>query len=164
MPLESKKRQVYGLVTWSAVCFFVAAMGAVASSQADSFYAQLERPYWAPPSWVFGPVWTILYGLMAIAAWLVWLDRESRFVRVALVVFVLQLIFNALWSWLFFRWRQGGLGFVDIVLLCGLIVVTLMRFWRIRPLAGALLVPYLLWVAFAAALNYSVWKLNPSLL
>jgi benzodiazapine receptor len=164
MPLESKKRQVYGLVTWSAVCYLVAAMGAVASSQADSFYAQLERPYWAPPSWVFGPVWTILYGLMAIAAWLVWLDRESRFVRVALFVFVLQLIFNALWSWLFFGWRQGGLGFVDVVLLCGLIVVTLVRFWRIRPLAGALLVPYLLWVAFAAALNYSVWKLNPSLL
>ena len=164
MSPESKKKQVYGLLAWLAVCYVVAATGAVASSQAGTFYAQLDRPYWAPPSWVFGPVWTILYGLMAIAAWRVWRDRESRLVRVALFFFVLQLLFNALWSWLFFGWQQGGLAFLDIVLLCGLIVVTLLRFWRISRLSGALLVPYFLWVAFASALNYSVWKLNPLLL
>jgi len=101
---------------------------------------------------------------MAMAAWWVWRDRKSRFVRVALFFFVLQLLCNALWSWLFFGWHQGGLAFLDIVLLCSLVLVTLVKFWRISPLSGALLVPYFLWVAFASALNYSVWKLNPLLL
>ena len=102
--------------------------------------------------------------MMGIAAWLVWRARESGPVRTALCLFLLQLVFNSLWSWLFFEWRQGGLAFLDIVLLWSLVVVTLILFWRIRPLAGALLMPYLLWVGFAAALNYSVWQLNPSVL
>jgi tryptophan-rich sensory protein len=141
-----------------------AAIGAAASLQADSFYVQLDRPNWAPPSSVFGPVWTTLYGLMAIAAWLAWRAREVGLVRAALFVFLLQLLLNSLWSWLFFHWRQGGLAFLDILLLWSLIVVTLILFWRIRPLAGALLIPYLLWVTFASALNYSIWQLNPSVL
>ncbi len=101
---------------------------------------------------------------MAIAAWLVWQAREVRVKRVALLFFLSQLILNALWSWLFFRWRQGAAAFLDILCLWALIAVTLILFWRIRPLAGALLIPYLLWVTFASVLNYAIWRLNPSLL
>lgn len=152
------------LMGWIAVCYVAAAIGAAASLQAGSFYAQLIRPDWAPPASVFGPVWTALYALMAVAAWLVWRLREIRLARPALILFVLQLISNSLWSWLFFGWHRGALAFLDVVLLWVLITMTLGLFWRIRPLAGALLIPYLAWVTFASALNYSIWKLNPSLL
>jgi tryptophan-rich sensory protein len=153
-----------GLVLWLALCFLAAGLGAAASVQAGAFYAELVRPDWAPPASLFGPVWTLLYAMMAVAAWLVWLRRGSGPVRLALAVFVTQLVLNALWSWLFFDWRLGALSFLDIVALWALIVVTLVLFWRIRPLAGWLLVPYLAWVTFAAALNYRLWQLNPSLL
>ena len=132
--------------------------------QAKSFYGQLTQPAWAPPGWLFGPVWTLLFALMAIAAWLVWRSGGFRANRAALSLFLLQLSLNALWSWLFFAWHRGALAFADIVLLWILIVATLVSFWRVRPIAGALLIPYLLWVSFAAALNYSVWQLNPQIL
>jgi tryptophan-rich sensory protein len=102
--------------------------------------------------------------MMAVAAWLVWRRRENRPARLALAFFVLQLVLNALWSWLFFGWNQGALSFLDIVLLWELIVATLVLFWRINPWAGLLLVPYLAWVTFAAALNYEIWQLNRSIL
>ena len=122
------------------------------------------RPEWAPPSSVFGPVWTVLYALMGIAAWLVWRERHTPGSRRALLLFGAQLVLNTLWSWLFFAWHQGGLAFLDIVVLWLLIVLTIVAFWRIRPLAGALLLPYLAWVTYAAALNLAVWRLNPQLL
>jgi translocator protein len=153
-----------GLVVWLAICYAAAAIGAAASLQADTFYVQLIRPDWAPPASVFGPVWTVLYGLMGVSACLVWSAREVRPARPALILFLLQLVSNALWSWLFFSWHQGALAFLDILLLWALIVMTLVLFWRIRLLAGVLLVPYLAWVSFASALNYSIWQLNPSLL
>lgn len=153
-----------GLVSWLVVCFVAAAVGAAASLQADTFYAQLVRPDWAPPAAAFGPVWSMLYALMAVAAWLVSKRLETPLMRIALAFFVLQLSMNALWSWLFFGWHQGALAFLDIVLLWMCIAVTLVLFWRIRPLAGLLLVPYLVWVTFASALNYQIWQLNPSLL
>lgn len=140
-----------------------AAIGSAASLQAGPFYTQLARPDWAPPSFVFGPVWTVLYALMGIAAWLVWRDAGFRAAKTALTLFLVQLALNALWSWLFFVWHRGGLAFADILLLWALIIGTLIAFWRIRPLAGALLVPYLMWVSFASALNYSVWQLNPEI-
>jgi benzodiazapine receptor len=161
---SSRGLSASGLVLWLAACFFAAAVGASASLQAGTFYAELVRPDWAPPAAVFGPVWTALYAIMAIAAWLVWERREIRVARIALAVFVLQLISNALWSWLFFGWRQGALSFLDIVFLWVLIAVLLVLFWRIRPLAGLLLIPYLAWVTFASALNYQIWQLNPSIL
>jgi tryptophan-rich sensory protein len=152
------------LVVWLAVCFLVAAIGASASLQAGAFYAELTRPDWAPPAAIFGPVWTMLYAMMAVAAWLVWRRREMPPARMALVFFLLQLVLNALWSWLFFGWNQGALSFLDIVLLWAMLVVTLVLFWRVRPLAGLLLVPYLAWVTFACALNYEIWQLNPAML
>lgn len=153
-----------GLLVWLALCFLAAAIGASASVQAGTFYAELIRPDWAPPAALFGPVWTLLYAMMAVAAWLVWRRRDTRPVRMALVFFLLQLVLNALWSRLFFGWRLGALSFLDIVLLWSLIVTTLALFWRVSPLAGWLLVPYLAWVTFAAVLNYRLWQLNPSLL
>ena len=163
MTLE-RNRQVIGFVAWLAICFIAAAIGSAASLQAGSFYTDLARPDWAPPPSVFGPVWSVLYALMAIAAWMVWRVAGFAAARTALVLFLVQLAFNALWSWLFFGWRLGGLAFVDILVLWALILATLVMFWRIRPLAGALLIPYLLWVSFASALNYSVWQLNPQVL
>lgn len=153
-----------GLAGWLIVSFIAAAIGARASIQAGSFYSELARPDWAPPASVFGPVWTVLYVLMGIAAWLVWRDGGFRAARFALTLFLAQLAVNALWTWLFFGWHRGALAFADILLLWTLIVATLLTFWRIRPLAGALLVPYLLWVTFAVTLNYAVWQLNPQAL
>lgn len=153
-----------GLAAWLGLSFVAAAIGAAASIRAASFYAQLIRPDWAPPGNVFGPVWTILYALMGIAAWLVWRSAGLRGARFALGLFVAQLAANALWSWLFFAWHRGALAMADIVLLWLLLVATIIAFWRIRPLAGMLLIPYLLWVSFAAALNLAVWQMNPQLL
>ena len=164
MTSHTRQTQILALVGWFIVSFGASAIGAVASIQAKSFYGQLAQPSWAPPSSVFGPVWTVLYALMAIAAWLVWRSGGFRANRAALSLFILQLALNALWSWLFFAWHRGAWAFSDIVLLWGLIVATLGCFWRVRPLAGALLIPYLFWVSFASALNYSVWQLNPQLL
>ena len=164
MPSLSMQKQILGLVGWLVLSFAASAVGAVASIQAESFYAQLAQPVWAPPPWVFGPVWTVLYALMGIAAWLVWRSGGFRANRQALTLFLLQLAFNAVWSWLFFAWHLGVLSLADILVLWILIVATLVSFWRVRPLAGALLIPYLLWVSFASALNYSLWQLNPQVL
>ena len=159
-----KHKQVLGLVAWLMVTFMAAGIGSAASINAESFYMQLVRPAWAPPPSIFGPVWTALFALMGVAAWLVWRMGGFRAARIALSIFLVQLASNALWSWLFFGWHLGALAFADIVLLWALIVATMMTFWRVRPLAGALLMPYLLWVSFAAVLNYRVWQLNPQLL
>lgn len=158
------RRRVLGLVGWLALSLVVSAVGGLASLGAQDFYAQLARPDWAPPASVFGPVWILLYLMMAVAAWLVWRVGGLAAQRIALGLYLLQLLPNVLWSWLFFAWQRGGWAFADIVLLWGLIVATVLAFWRVRPLAGALLLPYLLWVSFATALNYAVWVGNPALL
>jgi tryptophan-rich sensory protein len=162
--VPSKQKQVVGFVGWLVLCFATSAVGAVASIQAKSFYGGLIQPNWAPPSWVFGPVWTFLYAAMAVAAWLVWRNGGFRANRTALSLFVTQLLLNAIWSWLFFAWAQGMLAFIDILLLWILIGATLVSFWRVRPMAGILFIPYFLWVSFAAVLNLAVWLLNPEIL
>lgn len=160
----SSTKPAVGLIGWLVLSFVAAAVGAAASVQAATFYQHLLQPSWAPPSSVFGPVWSVLYALMGISAWLVWREGGWRRRRGALTLFVVQLAINALWSWLFFGWHQGALAFADIVLLWVLIVATIVSFWRVWPLASALLLPYLCWVSFAAALNYAVWHLNPQIL
>lgn len=157
-------RQALGLAGWLALTFLAAALGAAASVQASGFYAALDRPGWAPPASVFGPVWSALYLSMAIAAWLVWCSGAGPHRKPALALFVAQLAVNALWSWLFFGWKLGVWALVDVVLLLVLVAATLLAFWRSRLLAGLLLVPYLAWVAFATALTWSVWQRNPALL
>lgn len=131
---------------------------------APSFYAQLEQPPWSPPAQVFGPVWAVLYTLMAVAAGLIWQRRSRPHARLALALYGVQLALNALWSWIFFAWHSGALAVVEIAALWLAIAATVVAFWRIRPLAGALLVPYLAWVTFAAALTVALWRLNPGLL
>lgn len=153
-----------GLPVWLAASFIAAALGGVASVDAGPFYMQLVRPDWAPPPGLFGPVWSVLYTLIGIAAWLVWRIDGLGAHRTALVLFLAQLGVNALWSWLFFGWHLGGLAFADVLLLWVLILATMLHFWRASPLAGVLLLPYLLWVSFAAVLNFSVWQLNPGML
>ncbi len=160
----SVSRQAIGLLAWLVLTFVAAAIGAVASANAGAFYAQLTRPSWAPPGWLFGPVWSALYALMGVSAWLVWRARGLVGARIALILFITQLAANALWSWLFFLWHQGGLAFAEVLILWCLIVATVVSFWRISALATALLMPYLAWVTFASALTFAVWRLNPGLL
>ncbi|MGZ8470710.1 MAG: TspO/MBR family protein [Gemmatirosa sp.] len=138
-----------------------AGIGGIASARAGDFYLALQRPGWAPPSWLFGPAWTALYVLMAIAAWMVWRVRERRGARHALLLYGAQLALNALWPWVFFAWRRGALAAIEIVLLLLVLVATARAFARVRRRAAVLLLPYLLWVAYATALTWSVWRLNP---
>jgi len=156
--------QALGLAGWLLLTLAAAAVGAIASADAGAFYQQLSRPPWAPPGWLFAPVWSALYLLIGIAAWLVWRERGLRGARTALSLFVIQLAANALWTWLFFAWREGTLAFIEILILWALIVATLVAFWRVRPLAGGLLLPYLAWVTFASALTFATWRMNPQLL
>lgn len=160
----SRSRQVLGLIGWLLVSFAAAAIGAFASASAGEFYRELVRPSWAPPGWLFGPVWSVLYACMGIAAWLVWRARGFSRARSALLLFIAQLAANALWTWLYFAWRLGSLAFAEILLLWGLILATIVSFRRVSTAAAALLLPYLAWVTFAAALTLATWRLNPGLL
>ena len=149
------------MLAWLLLSFAAAGVGAVASARANTFYQQLVRPEWAPPAWVFGPVWSVLYLLMAIAAWVVWRQCGFRESGVALWLFIAQLTANAVWSWLFFSWHTGAWAFYDILILWVLLLCTVVSFWRLQSLAGALLLPYLAWVTFAAALCFAIWRMNP---
>jgi translocator protein len=137
------------------------AVGGFATARAvTSWYPTLTKPAWTPPAWLFGPVWTVLYVLMGVAAWRVWLHRAEPPAAQALAIFGVQLVLNALWSLLFFGLRAPGLAMAELVLLWLAIAASLGAFWRLEPLAGALLVPYLAWVTFAGALNHAIWWLN----
>jgi len=160
----STTKQALGLFGWLLLVFAAAAIGGLASARAGTFYAELVRPGWAPPGWLFGPVWSVLYALMGVSAWLVWRAQGFAGARCALLLFMAQLGVNALWTWLFFAWHRGALAFAEILLLWVMIVGTIMLFWRISKLAGGLLLPYLAWVTFAAALTYAIWQRNPGLL
>lgn len=157
-------RQIVGLAGWLLVTFAAAAVGGVASADAGAFYQQLARPAWAPPAAAFAPVWTVLYVLMALAAWLVWRARGFSGALGALSLYLVQLVANALWTWLFFVWRLGALAFGEVVILWALVLATLVAFWRVRSLAGVLLVPYLAWLSLACALTYATWQGSPQLL
>ena len=141
--------------------YSAAAIGGLASVNAENFYALLVRPTWAPPAWLFGPVWSILYTLIAASIWLVWL--KARFgVRLPYLVLGAQLVFNTLWSWLFFYWQLGFLAVLEITLLWVLIVINIVSFFQISKTASLLLLPYLCWVSFAAILATDLWLNNPS--
>lgn len=164
LPSSSKFHQALGVFGWQLVVFAAAAVGGYASASAGEFYRELQRPPWAPPGWLFAPVWSILYVLMGVSAWLIWRARGLDGAASALGLFLIQLAANALWTWLFFWWRQGGLAFAEVLLLWVLIVATIKLFWDVRPLAAILLIPYLVWVSFASALTLAMWQLNPNLL
>ena len=164
MSHRSPRSQTVGLIVWFAIVFATAAMGALASIEASAFYAQLVRPVWAPPASAFGLVWSVLYLSMGVAVWLVWRERGATHLTAALTLFMAQLCANALWSWLFFAWRNGAFAFAEVLLLLALIAATVAVFWLISRLAAALMLPYLAWVCLASALTWSVWQSNPQVL
>jgi benzodiazapine receptor len=159
--MPSPTRQTVVLIAFVAVCLTVGAIGGLATAPAiPTWYATLAKPSFNPPNWVFGPVWTALYILMAIAAWLVWRVSGWQRARTALYLFFLQLTLNSVWSFIFFGFHRIGLALLVIVLLLAAIAVTA---WAFRPhsrLAAILLLPYWAWVAFATVLNTALWRLN----
>ncbi|MGQ9410778.1 TspO/MBR family protein [Mycolicibacterium gilvum] len=142
-----------------AAVILASALGGLSANSADG-YAQLEQPGFAPPSWVFGPTWTLLYALMAIAAWLVWRTGPSPETRRALTLYGVQLVLNAAWTPLFFGLGWRGVAFFELSALLVVLIATVVMFWRRSTLAGALLLPYLAWSTFALCLNFAVWQLN----
>ncbi len=156
-------------LNWAMLALFILlslAAGAIGSiftlNSIPTWYATLSKPSFAPPNWLFGPVWTTLYILMGISAYLIWeKGMKKKLVRNALLLFALQLILNALWSILFFGLRSPLYGLVCIALLWLSIALTIKLFYSIDKRAAYLLIPYILWVSFASILNYSIWMLNP---
>jgi benzodiazapine receptor len=149
---------VLRLLIFLVVAFVPAAVGGLFGP--GSWYATLAKPAWTPPGWLFGPVWTVLYATIGIAGWLAWEGSAGKPRLLPFAVFAAQLVVNGLWSWLFFGLRRPDLALVDIVFLLALIGANIFLFARTRGAAGALLVPYLLWVAFATALNARIWSMN----
>jgi len=150
--------RILALAGWLAVCFTAAATGIFVST--GEWYVGLNKPSWNPPSWVFGPVWTLLYILMAIAAWQVWCDGGWKVQGRSLGLFLLQLLFNAAWTPLFFGMHRADLALLDILALWLALAATLWSFWRVKKSAGVLLIPYLAWVSFATFLNFTIWRMN----
>lgn len=148
------------LLVFLIICLGAGGLGAIATTpEIESWYQTLAKPAWNPPDRLFGPVWTTLFIMMSVAGWLVWRRPDSQ---VALVLFGVQLVLNIAWSWIFFGWHQPGWAFVEIVVLWLAIVATLVACFRISTAAGWLLVPYLAWVTFASALNFTIWRMNVS--
>ncbi len=155
---KSPARSALALIGWLLLSFSAAALGGL--FMPGEWYAGLKKPSWNPPNWIFGPVWTALYAMMAVAAWLVWKRGGFASQGAALSLFLLQLLLNALWSPLCFGAKNLGFGLADIVFLWLALTATVIAFYRAYRLAGALLVPYLAWVTFAGALNFTLWRLN----
>ena len=143
-----------------AVCFLPALTGAV--FRPGDWYERLAKPSWRPPNWLFAPVWTVLYFAIAVSGWLIWREAGFAGAVLPLTIYGLQLFLNGIWTPLFFGLHRIDLGFLDIVLLWTSIVVTIAVFYPINASAALLLLPYLAWVTFAAALNFSIWRLNQS--
>ena len=149
---------IFGAVGWLALTFGAAALGA--RFLPDEWYRKLNKPTWNPPNSIFAPVWTILYFLIAAAAWLVWRRHGIEGAFIPLLLFIAQLLLNTAWTWLFFGRHQIPWAFFDISVLWITILATLIAFWRLEPLSGMLLLPYLIWVSFAALLNWTIWQMN----
>jgi tryptophan-rich sensory protein len=148
------------LAGFIVLCFAAASIGGLATGRSvDTWYRDLAKPSWTPPGWVFGPVWTLLYLAMAVAAWRVW---ENQGLKWPLALFGTQLAFNAAWSWLFFGLRMPGAACINVILLWVGILATTIVFWRVDVAAGIIFVPYLLWVTFASILNVAIWRMNGS--
>jgi benzodiazapine receptor len=144
-------------------CYLAAFVGSIFTTpNVPTWYASLARPFFAPPNWVFAPVWTAIFTLMGISVYLVWWEgRADPRVKAALAVFALQLVANVSWSAAFFGLRSPLAGLVVIVFLWALIALTIQKFRAVSRTAAALLLPYIIWVSFAAVLNFAIWRLNP---
>jgi len=156
-------RSIPGLVAGILFCVLAGSLGSMVTvTGPESWYATLEKPFFTPPGWLFAPVWITLFTLMGIALFLVWdAGIRNRHVKIAVIVFAIQFALNILWSFLFFGLQSPYLGLVDVVLLWFMIAATIAVFAKIRKMAAVLLLPYLVWVTLATALNYAIWVLNP---
>jgi benzodiazapine receptor len=153
--------QLLTLICFIFVCMAAGGLGGfVTTPRIPGWYAQLAKPEWTPPNWVFGPVWTLLYLMMAVAGWLVWRQRGIGRAKLSFGLFAVQLALNSAWTILFFGLRNPGAALVDIIMLWLAILATLVMFFRYSRWAGILLVPYLAWVSFAAVLNLVIWHAN----
>ncbi|CAA9396043.1 MAG: Tryptophan-rich sensory protein [uncultured Pseudonocardia sp.] len=159
-PRPTLSSRALGMGAFVAAAVVAAASGALTSTGAAEQYGALVQPTWAPPPWLFGPVWTVLYALIAVSGWLVWRRAGWSGGRTALTVYAVQLVLNALWTPLFFGAGLLGVAFAEILLLWVAIIATIVLFARHSRIAAAMLVPYLVWVSFAAALNLAIWMLN----
>jgi len=157
-----KSMEIFRLAASIIVCQLAGVIGSFFTRpEISGWYAALRKPSLAPPDWVFAPVWIALYTLMGVAAYLVWSKGwKEKQVRHALILFGVQLILNALWSWVFFGLRSPLAGFVEICVLSMAILITIQSFLKVSKPAGGLLIPYFLWVAFASGLNLSIWVIN----
>lgn len=156
--MDRRTTDLLGLAFWIVLTLSVAALAS--HFEPGAWYTTIAKPVWTPPGWLFGPVWGILYLGMSVSAWLIWRQRFHRNVMTPLGFYLAQLFANGLWSWLFFGSQLIGSALIDLLVLVLLIVVTLVLFMKIDRKAGYLLVPYLLWVCFATALNYQIWRMN----
>jgi translocator protein len=153
-------REGLALAGFLALSYSAAFVGNLGMRDWENWYAALAKPEWTPPGEVIGAVWTVLYALIGIAAWLVWRRAGFKGAPTAWALFGTQLALNAAWTLIFFGWQRPDLALLEILVLLAFIVATLIAFWRVTPAAGALLVPYAAWVAFATYLNAEIWRLN----
>jgi tryptophan-rich sensory protein len=154
-------RQAIALAVSVGICLGAAGIGSLLTTPSlRPWYATLRKPPWTPPNWLFGPVWTALYLGIAMAAWLVWRQAGFSPARLPLTFFVIQLALNVAWSGIFFRLRLPGAAFLEVALLWLFILLTAIAFWPVSRTASWLLVPYLSWVTYAAALNAAIWRMN----
>lgn len=159
--MSDRRNPFVGLVVFFAICFLAAGLGTIPTApQIADWYDQLAKPTWTPPNWLFGPVWSVLYALMAVSGWLVWQRSDRGEAREPLAWGTVQLGLNVAWSWLFFGLESPLLGLLNILVLWLAIIATVIACWRRSRLAAVLLLPYLVWVTFAAGLNYAIWRLN----
>jgi len=156
------RSKIRSLLAFAAICYAVSFIsGLITRPEIGTWYAPLVKPSWQPPNWLFAPVWTVFYGLMAVAGWKVWCSPPSKLRTRALCIFGVQLAVNFLWSPVFFSLHQLGLGFFVIAVLALLLLSFISLSWTfVRP-AAWLFVPYFVWVCFAMSLNFAVWRLNP---
>jgi translocator protein len=159
MENKPNRKNIAALVVCIVTTFIAPALGAWAMP--GEWYASLRKPSWNPPSWLFGPVWTVLYLAMATGAWLVWRRGGWAAQRGALTLYSVQLVLNAAWTPIFFGLKMPALAFAEICLLLAAVVATALAFGKATRVAGLLLVPYAAWVAFATFLNFTLWRLNP---
>ncbi len=156
-----QKRLWISFVIFISLSFLVQIIGSIWTKETVStWYPTLAKPSWTPPDWVFGPVWSCLYIMIAISGWLIYRAKHSHKRSIALMLYSSQLALNFMWSFLFFSLQSPLLGLIDIILLCFLIILTIVKTWPVRPLASLLLAPYLLWGLYATSLNAGIWLLN----
>ncbi len=156
-----QKKWWISFVAFILICLIVQVIGGFWTKETVlTWYPRLVKPSWTPPDWVFGPVWSGLYVMIAVSGWLVFRVKHSHYRTLALIVYGSQLALNFIWSFLFFSLCSPFLGLIDIVLLWILIMMTIITFWRLSPIAAYLLVPYFFWVTYAVALNFEIWLLN----